>query len=262
MQSLTMYQVDAFTTELFSGNPAAVLVLDDWLPVETMQAIASENNLAETAFVKPNASCWDLRWFTPVHEANFCGHATLATAHVLANEFGIEGELVFQTRVGALRVDRKNSAYQLDFPSFPPEPIDEILPLLNEITGGDHLSAFQNFENVFVVLKNEQAVLDFIPDLPKITQIDPFGFVITARGDEHDFVSRYFVPHAGIPEDPVTGSIHATLVPYWAGELGKPRLSAFQRSKRGGHLLCELEGDRVLITGSAITFMKAQIYLP
>ncbi len=262
MQQLTMYQVDAFTTELFSGNPAAVLVLDDWLPVEVMQAIASENNLAETAFVRRNSSGWDLRWFTPVHEVNFCGHATLATSHVLATELGVEGELVFHTRVGALRVNRNNSAYRLDFPSFPPEPIGEIPPLLDEITGGNHVSAFQNFENIFVVLKNEQAVLDFIPDLPKIARLDPFGLVITARGSEHDFVSRYFVPHAGIPEDPVTGSIHATLVPYWAENLGKTRLSAFQRSKRGGHLLCELAGDRVLITGSAITFMKAQIYLP
>ena len=177
-----MYQVDAFTTELFSGNPAAVLVLDDWLPVETMQAIASENNLAETAFVKPNASGWDLRWFTPVHEADFCGHATLATAHVLQTSLGVEGELVFETSVGALRVNRKNSAYQLDFPSFPPEPIGEIPPLLNEITGGKHVSAFQNFENVFVELEDEQAVLDFVPDLPKITQLDPFGFVVTAKG--------------------------------------------------------------------------------
>jgi PhzF family phenazine biosynthesis protein len=262
MQQLTMYQVDAFTTELFSGNPAAVLVLDDWLPAETMQAIASENNLAETAFVKRSSNGWDLRWFTPVHEVNFCGHATLATSHVLADELGVEGELVFQTKVGALRVTRKNSAYQLDFPSFPPEPIGEIPPLLDEITGSNHVSAFQNFENIFVVLRNEQAIREFIPDLPKITQLDPFGLVITAKGDEHDFVSRYFVPHAGIPEDPVTGSIHATLVPYWAEKLGKTRLSAFQRSKRGGHLICELAGDRVRITGSAITFMKAEIYLP
>lgn len=161
-----------------------------------------------------------------------------------------------------MRVNRRNSAYQLDFPSFPPEPIGGILPLLSEITGRNHVSAFRNFENIFVVLKNEQAVLDFIPDLPKITQLNPCGLVITAKGDEHDFVSRYFVPHAGIPEDPVTGSIHATLAPYWAEKFGRNRLAAFQRSKRGGHLLCELLGDRVLITGSAVTFMNAQIYLP
>lgn len=262
MNKLTMYQVDAFTTELFRGNPAAVLVLDHWLPAETMQSIANENNLAETAFVKRNAITWDLRWFTPVHEVNFCGHATLATAHVLAHELGIEGELAFETRVGTLRVNRADTGYQLDLPSFPPEPVTGLLPQLHDIIGSKDVSAFQNFENVFVELKNERAVLDFVPDLPRITDLAPFGFVVTAKGNEHDFVSRYFVPHAGIPEDPVTGSIHSTLVPYWAEKLGKTQLSAFQRSTRGGHLLCELKGDRVLITGSAITFMKAEIYLP
>ncbi len=260
MTKLTMYQVDAFTTELFSGNPAAVLVLDDWLPDAKMQAIAAENNLAETAFVKRNSSGWDLRWFTPLNEANFCGHATLATSHVLAHELGVEGELAFETRVGTLRVNGKNSAYQLDFPSFSPEPISEMSPLLREIVG-ENAPAFKNFENLFVELEDEQAVCDFIPDLPKITDLGPFGLVVTAKGNEHDFVSRYFVPYAGIPEDPVTGSTHATLVPYWADKLGKTSLSAFQRSKRGGHLLCELAGDRVLITGSAVTFMKAEIYL-
>jgi PhzF family phenazine biosynthesis protein len=258
---LTMYQVDAFTTELFSGNPAAVLVLDDWLPDTTMQAIAAENNLAETAFVKRNASGWDLRWFAPLHEVDFCGHATLATSHALAHELGMEGELAFETRVGTLRVNRKNSAYQLDFPSFPPEPINDVSPLLRQIAG-ENAVAFKNFENLFVELEDEQAVRGFIPDLPKITALGPFGLVVTAKGNEHDFVSRYFAPYAGIPEDPVTGSIHATLTPYWAAKLGKTELSAFQCSKRGGHLLCELAGDRVLITGSAVTFMKAEIYLP
>lgn len=257
-----MYQVDAFTTELFRGNPAAVLVLDDWLPVDTMQNIAAENNLAETAFLKRNANGWDLRWFTPVHEVNFCGHATLASSHVLLHELGVKGELAFETRVGTLRVNKKDAGYyQLDFPSFAPEPVTDLLPALKDITGRGNIIAFQNFENVFVELEDEQAVIDFIPDLPKITKLDPFGFVITGKGDEHDFVSRYFVPHAGIPEDPVTGSIHSTLVPYWAAKLGKNHLSAYQRSKRGGHLLCELAGHRVLITGSAVTFMKAEIYL-
>jgi PhzF family phenazine biosynthesis protein len=257
-----MYQVDAFTTELFRGNPAAVLVLDEWLPVETMQNIAAENNLAETAFVKRNSNSWDLRWFTPVHEVNFCGHATLASSHVLLHELGIDGDLAFETRVGTLRVNKTHSGYQLDFPSFLPEPVTDLLPALKDITARENITAFQNFENVFIELENEQAVLDFVPDLPKITGLDPFGLVITGKGKEHDFVSRYFVPHAGIPEDPVTGSIHSTLVPYWAAKLGKNHLSAFQRSKRGGHLLCELADDRVLINGAAVTFMKAEIYLP
>jgi PhzF family phenazine biosynthesis protein len=261
MTKLTMYQVDAFTTELFSGNPAAVLVLDEWLSDATMQAIAAENNLAETAFVKRNSSGWDLRWFAPVHEVDFCGHATLASAHVLAHELGMAGELTFETRVGTLLVNRRNSAYQLDLPSFPPEPINDVSPILREIVG-ENVAAFKNFENLFVELEDEPAVHDFIPDLPRITDLGPFGLVVTAKGNEHDFVSRYFAPYAGIPEDPVTGSIHATLAPYWAEKLGRTKLSAFQRSKRGGHLLCELAGDRVLITGSAVTFMKAEIYLP
>jgi len=261
MTKLTMYQVDAFTTELFSGNPAAVLVLDDWLSDATMQAIAAENNLAETAFVKRNSSGWDLRWFAPVHEVDFCGHATLASAHVLAHELGMAGELTFETRVGTLLVNRRNSAYQLDLPSFPPEPINDVSPILREIVG-ENVAAFKNFENLFVELEGEPAVHDFIPDLPRITDLGPFGLVVTAKGNEHDFVSRYFAPYAGIPEDPVTGSIHATLAPYWVEKLGKTKLSAFQRSKRGGHLLCELAGDRVFITGSAVTFMKAEIYLP
>ncbi len=262
MNTLTMYQVDAFTTELFRGNPAAVLVLDDWLPDETMQNIAAENNLAETAFVKRTSNGWDLRWFTPVYEVNFCGHATLASSHVLLNELGEKGELVFETKVGTLLVNKTQSGYKLDFPSFRPEPVTDLLPALKDITALAKIVAFQNFENVFIELENEQAVIDFIPDLPKITDLAPFGLVITGKGNEHDFVSRYFLPHAGIPEDPVTGSIHSTLVPYWAAKLGKNHLSAFQRSKRGGHLLCELADDRVLITGSAVTFMKAEIYLP
>jgi PhzF family phenazine biosynthesis protein len=262
MARLTMYQVDAFTTELFRGNPAAVLVLDEWLPVETMQSIAAENNLAETAFVKPNAEGWDLRWFTPVHEVNFCGHATLASSHVLLHELGHEGELAFETRVGTLRVKKTPAGYQLDFPSFPPQPVTHMPEALKEIADREEVVAFQNFENIFIELENEQAVIDFIPDLPKIAKLAPYGTVITGKGDQHDFVSRYFVPHAGIPEDPVTGSIHSTLVPYWAGRLGKNHLSAFQRSARGGHLMCELAGDRVFISGSAVTFMKAEIYLP
>ncbi|QND52488.1 PhzF family phenazine biosynthesis protein [Phyllobacterium sp. 628] len=262
MPELTMYQVDAFTSALFRGNPAAVLVLDDWLPEATMQNIAAENNLAETAFTRPNGKGWDLRWFTPVHEAPFCGHATLATSHVLAHEMRIEGQLVFETQVGTLRVDRKDGGYQLDFPNFPPELLNDIPAPLTTIFGTGDIKAFRNFENIFVELADEQAVVDFVPDHPEILKLDPLSLVVTAKGNEHDFVSRYFAPLAGIPEDPVTGSIHATLVPYWAGRLGKTKLSAFQRSSRGGHLLCGLKGDRVLIAGSAITFMKAQIYLP
>lgn len=262
MPTLTMHQVDAFTDKVFAGNPAAVLILDDWLAEPTMQAIANENNLAETAFARPNGSAWDLRWFTPVHEVNFCGHATLATAHVLASAHGVSGDMEFLTRVGPIRVSRQDEGYRLDLPAFAPEPIDALPSVIAALFPVPPRALFRNFENVFAVLADEQAVLAFVPDAAAIATLAPLCFGITAPGETHDFVSRYFAPSAGIPEDPVTGSIHATLVPYWAEELGKNRFEAFQASARGGHLSCELAGERVLITGHAVTFMKAEIYLP
>lgn len=263
MPTLTMYQVDAFAERAFQGNPAAVLLLEEWLSEQVMQAIADENNLAETAFVRPNGKGWDLRWFTPVHEVDFCGHATLAAAHVLATEYNGQGEMAFATRVGELRVSRWEGGYQLDLPCFPPQPVEEELnSALQAILPQRPFASFRNFENLFVELADETTVRSFVPDLLRIGRFHPLGLVITAPGRAHDFVSRYFVPGAGIPEDPVTGSIHATLVPYWSEKLGKTHLSAFQCSQRGGHLLCKLAGDRVLITGRAKTFMKAEIYLP
>lgn len=262
MPILMMHQVDAFTDKVFAGNPAAVLILDDWLSEAAMQAIANENNLAETAFARPNGNAWDLRWFTPVHEVNFCGHATLATAHVLASAHGISGDMEFLTRVGPIRVSRQDKGYRLDLPAFAPEPVKALPPIIAALFPVPPRALFRNFENVFAVLANEQAVRTFVPDAAAIATLAPLCFGITARGETYDFISRYFAPSAGIPEDPVTGSIHATLVPYWAGELGKARLKAFQASARGGHLSCEMAGERVLITGQAVTFMKAEIYLP
>lgn len=264
MRTHAMYQVDAFTDHVFAGNPAAVLVLDgEWLPERVMQAVAGENNLAETAFARPNgAGGWDLRWFTPVHEANFCGHATLATAHVLAAELGTPGELVFSTRVGELRVGRLGDTYVLDLPTFPPEPLDEVPTVLAELFPTGWRTAFRNFENFFVELPDEAALRALTPDLARVATLFPFGLCVTAAGDQHDFVSRYFAPGAGIPEDPVTGSTHTTLVPHWASRLGRMELSAFQCSKRGGELKCELDGPRVRLAGSAVTFMTATIRLP
>ena len=267
MPLLTMYQVDAFADRVFGGNPAAVLILDDWLPDATMQAIAEENNLAETAFARPAAAGgWDLRWFTPTHEVNFCGHATLATAHVLATELGKPGDFAFATRIGELRVTRGAAGaagdYVLDLPCLAPEPIGSEPPVLARIFGTLPRQTFRNFENVFVELADEATLRAFVPDQTAIATLVPPGLVITARGETHDFVSRYFVPAEGIPEDPVTGSIHATLVPYWAAKLDKTALSAFQCSKRGGHLKCRLAGERVLIGGRAVTFMQATIRLP
>ncbi|MBN9045154.1 MAG: PhzF family phenazine biosynthesis protein [Rhizobiales bacterium] len=262
-RSLKMYQADAFTDRLFGGNPAAVLILDTWLPEGVMQAIANENNLAETAFARRAGDGWHLRWFTPKTEVDFCGHATLATAHVLAAHYGVEGDIDFETRVGKIRVSRASGGYVLDIPCFNPQPLAElpacIAPLFDKPDGN---LFFRNFENIFVELADEESVKAFVPDLARIEKLGPVGLVITAKGLPHDFVSRYFAPGAGIPEDPVTGSIHATLVPYWSGKLGKNRLHAWQASARGGHLLCELKDDRVLLSGKAVTFMAAEIYLP
>lgn len=263
---MRMFQVDAFTDRVFAGNPAAVLVLDDWLPDETMLAIARENNLAETAFARARADgTWDLRWFTPIHEVDFCGHATLATAHILTTAFGVTGTMHFITRVGPLRVAVEDGGYCLDIPRLDPEPLTTLPEALNSVFAEAPLALFRNFENVFADLGSEQAVRVFVPNHGQIARLGPVGLVITGRGaPESDaaFVSRYFAPCAGIPEDPVTGSIHATLVPYWSMLLGGTRHRAYQASARGGWLDCEMTADRVLLRGQAVTFMEAIIALP
>lgn len=263
---MRMYQVDAFTDRLFSGNPAAVLVLDDWLPDDLMLAITQENNLAETAFVKARFDGeWDLRWFAPAHEVDFCGHATLATAHVLLTEVTAESPLVFHTRVGKLRVSKEPGGYQLDIPRLSPEAMDAPPPEIAGIFGALPAHLFRNFENIFADLGSADAVRSFVPDLGAIARLGSVGLAVTGQeveGTKAQFVSRYFAPGSGIPEDPVTGSIHATLVPYWAARLGRNRLVAYQASARGGWLDCELTEDRVLLGGNAVTFMKATISLP
>lgn len=257
-----MYQIDAFATRLFEGNPAAVVVLNErWLDNATMQAIASENNLAETAFVRPNGAGWELRWFTPVHEVEFCGHATLATAHALASELGVVGHMRFDTRVGQLRVGKEGNMYRLDVPAFLPHPIEKEPDVFAEIFAEGYVASFRNFENLFVELPNECSVANFIPNLTQIAELAPAGLAITAAGDACDFVSRYFVPAAGIPEDPATGSTHATLAPYWSSKTGRTKLRARQLSARGGHFECEVIDDRVIISGGAVTFMKGSLRL-
>lgn len=263
---MRMYQVDAFTDRLFAGNPAAVLVVRDWLPDDLMLAIAQENNLAETAFVKSRPDgAWDLRWFTPAHEVNFCGHATIATAHVLFGPYAQGTNLTFQTRVGEVRVSRADVGYQLDIPRFDPEMIDRLPCDIADVFAVPPVRIFRNFENIFVDLGSAEAVRGFVPDRPAIARLGPVGLVVTGQegqGGKADFVSRYFAPGAGIPEDPVTGSIHATLMPYWAEKLGRDKLLAYQASARGGWLDCALAGERVLIEGNAVTFMEADISLP
>lgn len=263
---MQMYQVDAFTDRLFAGNPAAVIILADWLPDHLMLSISQENNLAETAFVKarPDGS-WDLRWFSPAHEVDFCGHATLATAHVLLTEAGREAPCAFHTRVGTLLVSQDAQGYQLNLPCLAPEPLEELPAGIANIFAQPPVHLFRNFENVFADLGSADAVRQFVPDLVAITSLGPVGLVVTGQESTNgraDFVSRYFAPGAGIPEDPVTGSTHATLVPYWAERLGRRRLIAFQASPRGGWLGCRLVEDRVVLSGNAVTFMQATIYLP
>lgn len=263
---MLMYQVDAFADRVFAGNPAAVLVLDDWMADDLMLSIAQENNLAETAFAKPRADgAWDLRWFAPAHEVDFCGHATLATAHILLTQAKARTPLLFHTRVGELRVTDAAGGYRLDIPCLPPEPLQALPPEISGIFERPPTHIFRNFENIFADLGSADAVRSFVPDLAAIGRLGPVGVVVTGRGDEGeraDFLSRYFAPGAGIPEDPVTGSIHATLVPYWAQRIGRDRLLAYQASSRGGWLDCELSGDRVFLTGNAVTFMEAKILVP
>jgi predicted PhzF superfamily epimerase YddE/YHI9 len=264
-----MFQVDAFAQRLFAGNPAAVLILDAWLDEPLMQAIAAENNLAETAFAcrrGEERGVFDLRWFTPTVEVPLCGHATLATAHVLATAYDVGGEITFVTRAGVtLRVRPEGQGgYTLDLPSQPPLEITPPERLARLFPAGWD-SVLQAGGNLFVVLGSAAAVRAYLPDSHGILALDGLSLCITAPGDgdgPYDFVSRYFAPGAGIPEDPATGSIHATLVPYWAQRLGRSALAAFQASRRGGRLDCRLAEDRVFLTGQALTFMEARIALP
>ncbi|WP_127107855.1 PhzF family phenazine biosynthesis protein [Pararhodobacter zhoushanensis] len=263
---MRMYQVDAFSDQLFTGNPAAVLVLEDWLSDELMLAITQENNLAETAFVKARPEgAWDLRWFAPAHEVDFCGHATLATAHILFTKHGADADLVFHTRVGELSVSKEAKGYRLDIPRLDPEAIASLPYEIADIFVTTPIGIFRNFENFFVDLGSADAVRNFVPDLTAIAKLGSVGLVVTGAGTgdaRADFVSRYFAPGAGISEDPVTGSIHATLVPYWAEKLGRCRMMACQASVRNGWLDSELTKERVLLSGNAVTFMEATIFLP
>ncbi len=260
---MTMFQVDAFADRLFTGNPAAVIIVERFPEAGLMRAIAMENNLSETAFACRERNGWRLRWFTPVSEVDFCGHATLATAHVLVEELGIAGEIEFLTRVGSITVSQSGDLYWLDLPAFPPAEIGTDEARVRALLDQPPIGMFRSFENLFVELRDQSAVETYAPDLGAVAAFHPSGLVVTARaaGECYDFVSRYFAPTYGIPEDPVTGSIHATLMPYWAAKLHQNSLTARQLSARGGTLQCRMAGDRVLVGGRAITFMKAQLRL-
>jgi PhzF family phenazine biosynthesis protein len=255
---LALYQLDAFTTRLFGGNPAAVVLLDRWLPDTTLGAIAAENNLAETAFVIPDAVNSRLRWFTPTVEVDLCGHATLAAADVLFRYcFPTLDQVSFETRSGKLTVTRDGSLLKLDFPSRPARRIevsDELVAALGVRPREAYVA-----RDLLAIFDSESQVRALQPDLERTAALDAFAVIVSAPGETVDFVSRFFAPGAGIPEDPVTGSSHCTLTPYWAARLQKHRLSAKQLSARGGDLICELRGDRVVIAGNVVEYLRGEI---
>lgn len=258
---MTLYQVDAFTSHLFKGNPAAVVPLKQWLPNATMQSIAMENNLAETAFFIPKGDDYELRWFTPLVEVDLCGHATLATAKVLFDEMGRTGNVVhFHTKSGLLSVYRKNDFLTLNFPTDDLKKLDDIPVELLYGIGVPTLEAYKGVSDLLVLVKDEDELLSIRPELSILSKIPVRGIIVTAPGNEVDFVSRFFAPNAGINEDPVTGSAHTSLTPYWATRLGKTSLKAKQLSTRGGYLLCEFKGNRVEISGQAKLYMKGHFY--
>jgi predicted PhzF superfamily epimerase YddE/YHI9 len=259
--STPYYQVDAFTGSLFSGNPAGVCLLADWLPDAVLQSIAAENNLAETAFAVQRGTFFDLRWFTPAIEVDLCGHATLACGHVLFRHLGYRGPVVrFQTRSGELTVSRDQDLLTLDFPAWPAAPCAAPAELLGGL--GAAPSAVARARDYLAVFDTEREVRELRPDMAALLRLDCLGIIATAIGESCDFVSRFFAPRAGVPEDPVTGSAHCTLVPYWARRLGRDKLHARQLSARGGELFCEQRGERVGIAGRAVTYSSGFLHVP
>ena len=260
--TIPIYQAGAFTSRLFGGNPAAICPLTTWLPDETMRQIAVENNLAETAFFVKTAKGYLLRWFTPELEIDLCGHATLAAAHILFTELGYQQNIIhFETvKAGVLTVKKDGDKYMMDFPSRPPEVAEAPDGLITALGGKKPLQVLRSRDYV-VVYETEDDIKNINPDFLALIKIDSLGIIVTAKGNEADFVSRFFAPAAGIPEDPVTGSAHCSLIPYWARKLGKKTLHAYQISARKGELWCELKGDRVLISGKVVTYLKGEIFV-
>jgi len=255
---LPLYQVDAFTKRLFGGNPAAVVLLDEWLPDSVLAAIAAENNLAETAFVIPRPDVSPLRWFTPTVEMDLCGHATLAAADVVFRyRFPSRNQLTFGTRSGELSVTRDGTLLKMDFPARPGKPI-AVTDALVSALGTRPREAYMA-RDLLAIFESESEVRSMRPDFQRVASLDAFAVIVSAPGDAVDFVSRFFAPGAGVAEDPVTGSSHCTLVPYWAARLGKNILTAKQVSARGGDLLCELRGDRVVLAGYAVEYLRGEI---
>lgn len=255
---LKIYQVDAFTSELFSGNPAAIVPLDDWLPDELMQAIALENNLSETAFFVLEEGVYRIRWFTPAREVDLCGHATLAAAYIVFKHFERSNKhIVFNSLSGPLTVTRDADLLTLDFPCQPPIICDPP-PALIAAIGQQPLECLKSIDYM-VVLESEEMLAAITPSPKDLSALDLRGVIVTAPSDRYDFVARFFAPKFAVAEDPVTGSAYTQLTPYWSKKLGKSVLSARQISSRGGDLHCELKGDRVFISGAAVLYLEGVI---
>lgn len=266
MPTLDMYQVDAFTAAPFGGNPAAVVPLDDWLPDDVLQGIALENNLSETAFWRPHNGAGadgdlDLRWFTPASEVDLCGHATLGASHVLLNRLETGRERVtFHTRSGPLTVSRgAEGRLVMDFPAQAPAPA-EVGDVASVIGAEPELVVAGPY--AVALLKDEAAVRAVSPDFGRFGELNPPFVIVTAPGEDCDFVSRFFAPTGGIDEDPVTGSAHCILTPFWAERFGKTEFHARQVSARGGEIWCRLEGDRVILEGHCVDYLEGRIQVP
>jgi PhzF family phenazine biosynthesis protein len=257
---IKIYQVDAFTDKLFGGNPAAVCILDNWLDAALMQSIGAENNLAETAFILKKADVYEIRWFTPAVEVDLCGHATLAAAHVVFNYLGHStDEVVFHShRSGILKVKKDGAILTLDFPTDVYAGI-EAPELLIQALGVMPHETYKGKTDFMAVLSSQHEVETLKPNFAKLEILGERGVIVTAKGDDVDFVSRFFAPQSGIDEDPVTGSAHTTLTPYWAKALGRNELTAIQLSSRKGHLTCRYLGERVAISGNAVTYLTGEI---
>lgn len=260
--NLKVYQLDAFTDKVFSGNPAAVCPLDEWLPDDLLQKIAAENNLSETAFFVAKGDGYEIRWFTPTVEVDLCGHATLASAHILFGNAKSNQEVInfYSPRSGKLTVTRQKDYLSLNFPSDRIEKL-ALTEELKSTTDKKPIAAYKGKSDYMLVFESEEAIREMTPNLNLIAQLPARGMIVTARGKSQDFVSRFFGPAVGVNEDPVTGSAHTTLTPYWSGELNKKDLTAAQLSARGGQLFCTDLGDRVEIGGNAVLFLQGEIHV-
>ena len=258
-----IYQIDAFAEKVFTGNPAAVCILDTWLDDRIMQQIAMENNLAETAYAVKVDNHYEIRWFTPEVEVDLCGHATLATAYVLFQFYGVDSMLLefYSPRSGKLTVEKDNDGFLIM--NFPKDDIRvvENVDAINSAIGKVPIKTFKGKTDYLLIYSSQSEIEQMTPNFHLLDQLDCRGVIVSGPGEEVDFVSRFFAPQCGIPEDPVTGSAHTTLIPYWSESLGKTKLTAKQLSARGGDIRCEYLGERVKIAGKAVLYMEGEIVL-